>query len=76
MAPPRLTVRWLDAVQRLGAHALPVKTGHALLGGALEWSHRDPFDRLLAAQAIADGLTLLTAARAFDSAPGLSLLRW
>lgn len=29
--------------------------------GALPWVHRDPFDRLLVAQAIEEGLTLLTA---------------
>ena len=33
-------------------------------------------DRILAAQAITEGLTLVTADRAFDAAPGLSLLRW
>jgi len=29
--------------------------------GALEWSHRDPFDRMLAAQCLNRGLTLVTA---------------
>jgi PIN domain nuclease of toxin-antitoxin system len=29
--------------------------------GLLSWIHRDPFDRLLVAQAIEDKLTLLTA---------------
>ena len=29
--------------------------------GALEWSHRDPFDQMLAAQCLNRGLTLVTA---------------
>lgn len=47
-------------VQRLGiddAHLHQVET--------LPWHHRDPFDRLLIAQALTEGLTVLTADEAF-----------
>ncbi|GAA3661638.1 type II toxin-antitoxin system VapC family toxin [Nocardioides ginsengisoli] len=71
-----LCERWSDALAALPAIALPVATPHALAAGAMEWDHKDPFDRLLAAQAITEGLTLVTADRAFASAPGVDILRW
>ena len=40
---------------------LPVELRHALRVAELPWHHRDPFDRLLAAQCISDGLTLVSA---------------
>lgn len=67
---------WASALARLPALALPVTTEPALLAGTLDWAHRDPFDRLLAAQALTDELTLVTADDAFSSVPGLSVLPW
>ncbi|MFZ5655043.1 MAG: type II toxin-antitoxin system VapC family toxin [Pseudomonadota bacterium] len=40
---------------------LPVTGAHAVAVGALPLLHKDPFDRLLLAQALCEGLTLLTA---------------
>jgi PIN domain nuclease of toxin-antitoxin system len=42
---------------------LPILLTHALRAGELPPHHRDPFDRLLIAQAQIEGLTLLTADR-------------
>lgn len=67
---------WASALSRLPALALPVATEPALLAGTLAWAHRDPFDRLLAAQALTNDLTLVTADDAFSDVPGLSVLRW
>lgn len=36
------------------------------LAGSLAWAHRDPFDRLIAATAILQGLSLVSADAAFD----------
>ena len=44
-----------------GFTELPVFGQHALHVGGLPWHHRDPFDRLLVAQAIAEPMRLLTA---------------
>lgn len=41
--------------------ALPITHQHAWLVGDLAAHHSDPFDRLLIAQAIREGLTLITA---------------
>ncbi len=46
--------------------ALPVEHAHALRVAALEPHHRDPFDRMLVAQAQLEGLTLITADPVFD----------
>lgn len=43
---------------------LPLTVDHVLEGRALPMVHRDPFDRMLAAQAVAEGLTVVTADRA------------
>lgn len=39
---------------------LPVTSQHAVGIGSLPALHKDPFDRLLVAQALSEGLTLLT----------------
>ncbi len=71
-----LVAGWRDHVDRLQAEHLPIATDHALTAGSLDWSHRDPFDRLLAAQALVGGLCLVSADPVFGTLPGLSMLRW
>lgn len=44
---------------------LPVTVRHGLAVGQLPLHHRDPFDRLLIAQAMCERLTIVTADRAF-----------
>ncbi len=48
-----------------GFDLLPIKFSHLESLRALPFHHRDPFDRLLIAQARCEGLTLLSADRAF-----------
>ncbi len=52
------------AVQRF-VH-LPISVRHARRAGALPIPHCDPFDRLLIAQALVEGLTLVSNEAAFD----------
>ncbi len=61
-------------LDRLGAVRLPIVEDHALLAGGLDWEHRDPFDRMLAAQAMIESLTLITADEAFRGIAGLRLV--
>lgn len=49
-----------------GFKALPVHAHHSRLAASLEWDNRDPFDRIIAAQAIVDGLHVVTADTAFS----------
>ena len=51
----------LQGIPASGFEELPVLARHAVLVAALAPHHRDPFDRLLVAQAMADSLRLLTA---------------
>ena len=55
-----------DAVVESGFEELPVRLAHAERLQSLPWHHRDPFDRMLAAQALAEGLTLVTRDRVFS----------
>jgi PIN domain nuclease of toxin-antitoxin system len=59
----KLTIEdgWSRALARLGFDALPVTALHAEAVERLPWHHRDPFDRLLVAQAATEGLELVTA---------------
>ena len=56
---------------RLGASSLPILHSHTLHAGLLDWHHRDPFDRLLGATAIIEGLPLISKDPMFDSLPDL-----
>ncbi|WP_425230951.1 type II toxin-antitoxin system VapC family toxin [Sphingomonas sp.] len=46
---------------------LPVEMRHALAVAALSLHHRDPFDRLLLAQALVDDLTIVSIDERFDA---------
>lgn len=48
-----------------GFASVAVAEVHALRAGLLPGEHRDPFDRLIAAQALEDGLTVVTRDAAF-----------
>ncbi len=63
-----------DAVVEEGFEPLPVTFDHAERAGALPAHHRDPFDRMLVAQALAEGLTIVTHDPAFEPY-GVQLLR-
>lgn len=49
-----------SAAAEAGLLELPISARHAYLAGALNTPHRDPFDRILVAQALIEGLTLVT----------------
>jgi len=44
-----------------GFNEMPIQAAHVVRVASLPWLHRDPFDRLLVAQAAEERLTLLTA---------------
>lgn len=49
-----------ETVDERGFQKLPITLAHAELAGQLPTHHRDPFDRMLVAQALIEGLTVLT----------------
>lgn len=52
--------RLVSEIELSGFHELPVRSVHAALARTLPEIHRDPFDRLLIAQAINEPLRLMT----------------
>ena len=54
--------------------ALPITIDHALAAGALPLHHKDPFDRMLIAQATLESLTIVTRDPRFEPY-GVPLLR-
>ena len=52
---------------------LPVSIAHAVAAGQLDHHHEDPFDRMLIAQAFAEGLTIVTRDKRFEDY-GVTLL--
>jgi PIN domain nuclease of toxin-antitoxin system len=54
-----------DRIRRSGVTPLVVEHAHALAVASLPNHHRDPFDRLLVAQARLEGVPILTADPAF-----------
>jgi PIN domain nuclease of toxin-antitoxin system len=63
-----------DAMRAIDAAALPVEHSHALAVADLEPVHRDPFDRLLIAQAKALGIPIATANATLADYPVETLL--
>ena len=49
-----------EVARQLGAEILSISAVHAVQAGALAWAHRDPFDRMLVAQAQLEGCQLVT----------------
>jgi PIN domain nuclease of toxin-antitoxin system len=56
-------VEWQQAA---GLDLLPVRLEHVSRVADLPLHHRDPFDRMLIAQALVEGFTLVTSDRMFD----------
>lgn len=58
--------RLIGLADEQGGRLLETSVEASLLAATLEWAHRDPFDRFIAATAITRGLTLISADTAFD----------
>ncbi len=64
---PKAPSEYISHALRVWAlRALDITHEHALRAGELPVHHRDPFDRMLIAQALSEQMTLLTADRVFQ----------
>jgi|ERR1700722_6789790 PIN domain nuclease of toxin-antitoxin system len=52
---------------QLGCDPLPISLDHAIRAGGLPGEHRDPFDRMLIAQAQMEGIPIISNDRIFDA---------
>lgn len=64
-----LLTSFAEHLQRFQAEELPISIRHALAAGAFPSSHRDPFDRMLAAQALIEDLPLVSRDPVFAEFP-------
>jgi len=58
-----------SVMEQLRFGSLPLTIQHGLTAGSFAQVHRDPFDRMLAAQALVEGATLVTTDPAFADFP-------
>jgi PIN domain nuclease of toxin-antitoxin system len=64
---------FVEAANVLSAEVLSVEMEHIDALSHLPLHHRDPFDRLIIAQALAENLTVVTRDRSFALYPGLDV---
>ena len=69
-----LVNNWFHMLARLKVGELALTSLHAREAALLEWEHKDPFDRALAAQSRVEHLTLVTADQAFSTLSSLKTL--
>ncbi|WP_338413386.1 type II toxin-antitoxin system VapC family toxin [uncultured Sphaerotilus sp.] len=62
---PAMTDQFFQLVEADGFHLLSISPAHALRAGSLTAMHRDPFDRMLAAQSELETMPLVTRDPAF-----------
>jgi PIN domain nuclease of toxin-antitoxin system len=65
---------FLRAVRESGMELLTITLDHVATAALLPPVHRDPFDRMIAGQAIADRLTVMTSDPVFTRYEGLRVL--
>jgi len=58
---------FLDVMDDAGYSMLPIDAACALRAGRFAGNHRDPFDRVLAAQALAEDIPILSKDSIFDT---------
>jgi PIN domain nuclease of toxin-antitoxin system len=56
----RILTKLPALIEESRLRVLPITLAHALKAGSLDHKHRDPFDRMLTAQAILEDLVLVT----------------
>lgn len=55
-----LATWWRRSAELMAARVLPIRASHVTALAALPMLHKDPFDRILIAQAVAEGLDFVT----------------
>ncbi|WP_435174170.1 type II toxin-antitoxin system VapC family toxin [Gordonia hongkongensis] len=55
-----LLAAWEETLSSMSATDLAIDSSDAVTAGQLAWEHRDPFDRMIVAQATRRGLTIAT----------------
>ena len=67
-----LVPRLVEIATEQGNAIAPLDAAICLSAATLDWPHRDPLDRIIAATCLAEGLALVSADAAFDGLGGLT----
>ncbi len=73
VVPPRVISRFHEEALAESFRHLSISYAHARQAGLYEVAHKDPFDRILAAQAEIESLTLVSLDQAFEEFPVATL---
>jgi PIN domain nuclease of toxin-antitoxin system len=65
---------FLDAARESGLEVLEITLDHAAAAAALPLVHRDPFDRMIAGQALVDRMTVMTSDPIFKRYNGVRVI--
>ena len=71
-----MLARWQELMSAMMAEELPLTAAEMLRAGALAWPHRDPFDRMIVAQAQMNGLQVVTRDEAILDFSEVSCAPW
>ena len=66
-AAEELVTDFVGSLEREGFELMAISPDHAIRAGLLPGAHKDPFDRMLIAQAQAEGIPILSNETLFDS---------
>lgn len=69
-----ITMSFEQHLRRAAVEIIDISMEHAILGGAIGWPHRDPFDRVIAAAAMVEGLALVSSDPVFDGLNGVRVI--
>ncbi|MUL48646.1 type II toxin-antitoxin system VapC family toxin [Mycobacterium sp. CBMA293] len=69
-----ITMSFQQHLRRAAVETIDISPDHAILGGAIGWVHRDPFDRVIAATAMVEGIALVSSDPVFDGLNGLRVV--
>ena len=64
--PEPFELFWNEQLQVNHLTLLPISVGHTARVAGLPFHHRDPFDRLIIAQALVEGIPVISSDRMFD----------
>jgi PIN domain nuclease of toxin-antitoxin system len=60
-----------DLLEEQSIGLAPLSAEVSIRAGLIEWDHRDPFDRIIAATALVGGMAMISSDTAFDEVLGL-----
>ncbi len=56
----------IDKIKSNGFEILPILPEHIIMLGALEYFHRDPFDRIIIAHGLSENMPIVSSDKVFD----------